>query len=323
MNRAKGVTGATVFGLLLAGAGIPARAADEPEVAYTLTADKGGSVASARFSADGKKVFTLGDKPAIGVWDAKTGKEIRSVELPGVRSVVALSGNGGRAVAYGEGSAVLVWDVATGKQLAELKGGPKEQLAVRHFSQDGERVVTTSEGKTAKVWEARTGKPLGSFTGHKGPVASAEFNADGARVATGSYFGEIKVWDAESGKELLDLAGMSTSNNPTMFSADGKFIVSPRFDTPAVWAAKDGKLVQEFKGHKGWCRTARLDAPGEHIVTAGQDKTARVWDVKTGETLHTLKHEDEVGFAEFSPDGSRVLTVSGGKVRVWQLPKAK
>src|SRR5262249_15606607 len=163
-----------------------------------------------------------------------------------------------------------VWDVAGGKQLSELKGHTKGVLAVR-FSPDGERVATASEDKTAKGWEAKTGKLLATLTGHTLTVASVEVNSDGQRLATGRYVGEIKVWDIEGGKVLADLTGMSTSNNPTHFSADDKFVVSPRMDTPAVWSVKDGKLAQEFKGHKSWCRTARFDPSGERIVTAGLD----------------------------------------------------
>jgi dynein assembly factor with WDR repeat domains 1 len=93
---------------------------------------------------------------------------------------------------------------------------------------------------------------------------------------------------------------MSTSNNHTLFGAQDKLIVSPRFESPAVWSAKEGKKLQTFKGHKGWCRMASLDSSGNSLVTAGMDKTARIWDVKTDTVLHTLKHDGEVSSATFS-----------------------
>ncbi len=45
--------------------------------------------------------------------------------------------------------------------------------------------------------------------------------------------------------------------------------------------------------------------------------------MKTGKVVYTLKHDGDFGSAAFSPDGSRVFTVSDGKVRVWQLPTEK
>ena len=50
---------------------------------------------------------------------------------------------------------------------------------------------------------------------------------------------------------------------------------------------------------------------GSRIVTASFDKTAKVWDAKTGAEVHTLKGlTDVVSLAMFSPDGSRIVTAS-------------
>jgi WD40 repeat protein len=305
---------------LLACAARPVRAADEPEKLYTLAADSGGGIGSAQFSSGGKSIFTIGRKPNVGVWDVKTGKRIKTIEPPDSGYATGLNADGSRGVGFVK-DAVVVWDLAAGKQLVELKSDAGAPERVR-LSPDGARAVGVKD-KTALVWEVKTGKLLSTLTGHKGPIASAEFSADGARVATGSFFGEIKIWDAKTGKEELDLKGMSTSNNPTAFSADGKLIVSPRFESPAVWSAEDGKELQEFKGHKGWCRTAVFSPTADRIVTAGSDATARVWDVKRGTVLHTMKHDGEVSSASFSPDGTSVLTLSAGKVHVWRLPAGK
>ena len=47
------------------------------------------------------------------------------------------------------------------------------------------------------------------------------------------------------------------------------------------------------------------------MVTASGDNTAKVWDVATGEEVHTLAgHTDWVTSAVFSPDGKLVVTAS-------------
>jgi TPR repeat protein len=55
------------------------------------------------------------------------------------------------------------------------------------------------------------------------------------------------------------------------------------------------------------------------IVTASQDKTARIWDAGTGAPLGVLSgHGDFVLSAAYSPDGSRIVTASEDKTaRVW------
>jgi serine/threonine protein kinase len=45
-------------------------------------------------------------------------------------------------------------------------------------------------------------------------------------------------------------------------------------------------------------------------IVTADEKTARVWDAATGKTLATLAHATNVHGAEFSPDGTRIVTAS-------------
>ena len=65
--------------------------------------------------------------------------------------------------------------------------------------------------------------------------------------------------------------------------------------------------------------SAAFSPDGARVVTASEDKTARVWDAATGAPIgKPLQHEGEVYRAAFSPDGARVVTVSeDSTARVW------
>jgi WD40 repeat protein len=58
---------------------------------------------------------------------------------------------------------------------------------------------------------------------------------------------------------------------------------------------------------------------GRFLVSAGEDRTARLWDVRTGEERHLLTgHSDWVGGCTFDPSGAYVYTCGGdGTVRRW------
>ena len=68
-------------------------------------------------------------------------------------------------------------------------------------------------------------------------------------------------------------------------------------------------------------RTAEFSPDGDHIITASDDGTARIWDADTGAALAVLEgHEDVVSAATFSADGRWAVTGSyDGSARVWRV----
>ncbi len=65
--------------------------------------------------------------------------------------------------------------------------------------------------------------------------------------------------------------------------------------------------------------SAAYSPDGTRIVTASDDKTARIWDARTGAQLAVLSgHGDRVDSAAYSPDGTRIVTASLDKTaRIW------
>ncbi len=73
---------------------------------------------------------------------------------------------------------------------------------------------------------------------------------------------------------------------------------------------------------RGAVWSAAFSPDGKRIVTASDDKTARIWDAATGKPIgEPLKgHEDTVRSAAFSPDGKRIVTASDDKTaRIWDV----
>ena len=62
----------------------------------------------------------------------------------------------------------------------------------------------------------------------------------------------------------------------------------------------------------GNVHTAVFSPDGTRIVTAGEDKTARIWDTATGKQILVLRgHNSGLKSAFFSPDGTRIITTAG------------
>jgi WD40 repeat protein len=71
--------------------------------------------------------------------------------------------------------------------------------------------------------------------------------------------------------------------------------------------------------HDGAVRSVFFSPDGMRVVTASDDKTARIWDARTGASLsNLLGHEKAVNSAAFSPEGTRIVTASDdGTACIW------
>ena len=64
----------------------------------------------------------------------------------------------------------------------------------------------------------------------------------------------------------------------------------------------------EFKGHTADVWDVDISPDGKYLITASDDKTARLWDLSTGQTIQVFSNcNSAVGDARFSPDGKYVL----------------
>jgi WD40 repeat protein/serine/threonine protein kinase len=105
------------------------------------------------YSPDGKHLTTTG-KGGMKVWDAETGKEIRTLKgHAGVVKSAAYSPDGKRlASASGDGT-VKVWDTQTDRELLTLKGHNGSVHGVV-FASAGHRLVSFAADGTVIFWDA-------------------------------------------------------------------------------------------------------------------------------------------------------------------------
>lgn len=71
------------------------------------------------------------------------------------------------------------------------------------------------------------------------------------------------------------------------------------------------KLRHTLRGHTHNVYRMALSPDGRFLATPSEDKTVRLWDVKSGQFLQTLKHQAAVICVGWSPDGATLVTGDG------------
>ncbi len=175
------------------------------------------------------------------------------------------------------------------------------------------------------VWQC-----INSFTAHSDSVNSIAVSPDGMYLTSGSNDCTIKLWDINTNKLVLTLQNHGIIVSSVAFNPVIANVVARSDDNNIIKLSQvnSNKKNRILKGHTGLfagvsCVTFSPD--GQILVSAGGDKTVKVWDVNSEKIIKTLRgHDSRVCSVAISPNGKLIVSSSTDtRAILWDLNTGK
>lgn len=256
-------------------------AADGPGGVVATLAGHTEMIYAVAFSPDGKLVVTGSFDQTLKLWDAATGKEVKTF--------------GGSA-------------------------GHQKQILTVAFSPDGQGIASGGQDNLIKIWDVPRTSPLRQFTAGQGLTAVA-LAPDGSRLAAAGVDGKLTAWTTAEGKNVWSITahrgpvtGLAPSGNGQLLATGGEDH-AVRF-----WNVADGKPVGALGAHAGTVAAVAFHPNNTLAVSAGHDGLLKFWQLPVAAPRAVAAHADAVGAVALSPDGNLVVSGGADRaVRVGNL----
>lgn len=168
------------------------------------------------------------------------------------------------------------------------------------FSPDARLLAVSLLDNTVKVFFTDSLKLYLNLYGHKLPVLSMDISYDSKLIVTSSADKNIRIWGLDFGDCHKALFGHQDSILQVAFvphNSDGNghhFFSSSKDKTIKYWDGDKFEQIQRLDGHHGEIWAMAVGHSGNFLVSAGHDKSIRVWDETDEQIFLEEEREKEI-----------------------------
>ncbi|HJZ59166.1 MAG TPA: hypothetical protein VKE74_29750, partial [Gemmataceae bacterium] len=249
----------------------------------------------------------------------------------------------GKLVASTGGSQVHLWDPDTGKLIKVLVKLEKtdKPLKALAFSPDGKHLAVGGDDGILRVVEVESGKATFTSPSRNARIEKVAYSPNGKLIGVvdsgtpnvNNGVGQVAVYAPAAGNPM-PMSVQSGEYGEALgvgFTPDSAAVFTCGRDAKArltVGPAPDGTApmnmstrVRDYVGHVKAVFALAVTPDGKYLVTGGEDKTVRVWEVSSGKQVRAFHgHLGSVIAVTVREDGRQLASASDdGAIRVWDL----
>ena len=245
-------------------------------------------IACAEFTADGSKVIAGTVRGEIVAWKVADGMESGRWRIADARISASAIGRAGQHAVFAlANGSLIVWDSKNHRQLAKLSGHRCWVNCVA-INPTNRLIASGADDGSVRIWSIEHRSEIIELRGHSSFVESLKFVDNGGKLATTSSDATARIWDVKTGRELHTFIGHA---GPVFGIAEWKA------SNTIVTGGADGQLkrwrLSGFQGpriarkHSKRVSAVRFSNRGDRIVTASWDRSARIFDPRTGRNVRS------------------------------------
>lgn len=277
------------------------------------------------YSPDGKHIISEAGN-IFRVWDAKTGKERKTIEgmmfwtfSPDGQYMVMTS----NVSILENDNLIHVYDLYSGKKL--MLTGHKDRIDIVVYSPDGRYIASSSmPEENIRIWDAGTGRLLKVLEGHSDWIQSVSFSPDGNYVVSAGGDKTIRIWEILSQPAYKQYKASS-------FSYGGRYAVLQSKERTIVWDTITGDAKLSYDENAA----IDISTDGKYAALIVNNDLIQIINLKTKKIVRKLKgqmsnvfsavfsHDSKLLISTSADDNTSVWDYGNNTMRIWKVSNGK
>ncbi|QQL51027.1 WD40 repeat domain-containing protein [Mucilaginibacter ginkgonis] len=182
-----------------------------------------------------------------------------------------------------EDGTVSIWDINKLNLLHVLKVSADTVRSIA-ISPDNKLMALGCRDNIVRIYHTEDYSSVAELTGHTMAVFTTEFNNTGQYILSGARDAQIKIWDVNTFEPVKNIPAHLFAINHIMQHPTRPYFASASMDKSIkIWGSDDFKLYKIISREKGYpshhLSVNKLAWNGDQLISVGDDKLVKVWDI--------------------------------------------